>query len=71
MPIVGIDSAGLAKLISSEIILNPLNHCVDAGVALTTHHWVDVACVVGPGFRDQLVSLIGVGRVPYREIALD
>lgn len=48
MAVVGIDRADLAKLMPCKVRLNSLHHGVDAGMALATHHWVDIAGVVGP-----------------------
>src|SRR5919202_1572004 len=52
-----------AKPVSNETLLDPLDHSVDARMALTLHHRVEVACIIRPRLRNEFAALLGVGFV--------
>src|SRR5262245_61348612 len=46
--VMGVDIARPAKPVSGEARLNPLDHGVDARLALAIHHGVEIACAFRP-----------------------
>jgi hypothetical protein len=69
--VVGVDRAGEGEDVARELALGGGDRGVDRVVPLGIDQRIDVAGVVGPGFRDQITSGGGVGLVPAGKVAVD
>src|SRR6185437_7479765 len=69
--VVRVDVAGALELVARKAALQALHHGVDAGVAVAAEQRVAVVRGLGPGASDKVAPVLGVGRVPGGDVAVD